>query len=211
MSEFCTVSVCAVDAARGRPPQQLTYHHFRVGALGQLGGYDQRNNAESAYQFGLGGDVGALSVDAIYAYAKDAVTLSNYTSGAPTPVTLKATLANVSAEVVAASYKWRQLDRVRRLRIRAPEFAERPVRRDGDGEWPNPHPKRRLPCRGSSQYLCESESLQVAWVAGKYSILSNLDLDAGYYYIEQNNYANAATKYNTAAAARRRVSAAART
>jgi len=58
---------------------------FRAGAETQLGGYDQRNNAESAYQFDLGGDFHGLSVNAIYVYAKDAVTLSNYTSGAPTP------------------------------------------------------------------------------------------------------------------------------
>jgi len=69
---------------------QLTYDRFRFGVLDQLGGYEQRNNAESAYQFDFGGDLGGLSVDAIYAYAKDAVSLSNYTSGAPTPDTLKA-------------------------------------------------------------------------------------------------------------------------
>lgn len=64
---------------------QATYRKVRFAAIGQAGGYEQRNNAESAYQFDLGGDLGGLSVDAIYAYAKDAVTLSNYTSGAPPP------------------------------------------------------------------------------------------------------------------------------
>ena len=35
--------------------------------------------------------------------------MSNYTSGAPTPDTLKATLADISAEVIAAKYKWHAL------------------------------------------------------------------------------------------------------
>ena len=88
---------------------QLAYGHFRAGALAQLGGFAQGNNAESAYQFDLGGDVGGLSIDAVYSYAEDAVALSNYTSGAPTPETLKATLTNINAGVVAAKYKWRAL------------------------------------------------------------------------------------------------------
>jgi predicted porin len=54
---------------------QVKYDRFRFSALSQLGGFEQRNNAESAYQAGLGADFGALSVDAVYAYAKDAVTL----------------------------------------------------------------------------------------------------------------------------------------
>ncbi len=39
--------------------------------------------------------------------------------------------------------------------------------------------------------------LQVVWLSGRYSILSNLDFNAGYYYISQNNFTNSTTKYNT--------------
>jgi predicted porin len=53
----------------------VAYKRFHAGAETQLGGFAQANNAESAYQFDLGGDFGALSVDALYAYAKDAATL----------------------------------------------------------------------------------------------------------------------------------------
>ncbi len=176
---------------------QLTYNRFRVGALGQLGGYDQRNNAESAYQFGLGGDFGGLSIDAIYAYAKDAVTLSNYTSGAPTPDTLKATLANVSAEVVAARYKWRAL-----TVFGGYEYARLSSPSDLFGATATAN-GQTLTLNGGYPAVVQANTyvnpkvLQVAWLAGKYTILSNLDLDAGYYYIEQNNYTNTATKYNT--------------
>lgn len=41
------------------------------------------------------------------------------------------------------------------------------------------------------------KALQVFWFGEKYSIFPNLDFDAGYYYIEQNDFTNPATKYNT--------------
>lgn len=176
---------------------QLAYKHFRAGALGQLGGYDQRNNAESAYQFAIGGDFGALSVDAVYAYAKDAVTLSNYTSGAPTPVTLKATLANVSAEVVAAKYKWRKLTvygGYENARLSSPGDL---FGATATGAGQTLTLNGGYPAVVQANVYVNPKNQQVAWLAGKYTILPNLDFDAGYYYISQNTYANAATKYNT--------------
>jgi len=180
---------------------QLAYDRFRFGALTQIGGYAQNNNAESAYQFDLGADVGKLSVDAIYAYAKDAVTLSNYTSGAPTPDTLKATLADVGAGVIAAKYKWRAL-----TVYGGYEYARLSSPSDlfGATATANGH---TLTLNGGYPAVIQANAYvnpkiqQVAWLGGKYSILPNLDFDAGYYYIEQNNFANAATKYNTGGSA----------
>jgi hypothetical protein len=175
----------------------LTYHGFRAGALGQLGGYEQRNNAESAYQFDLGGDLGKLSVDAVYAYAKDAVTLSNYTSGAPTPDTLKATLTNISAEVVAAKYKWNAF-----TFYGGYEYARLSSPSDLFGATATAN-GQTLTLNGGYPAVVQANTyvnpkvLQIAWIAGKYAILPNLDFDAAYYYINQNTFTNAATKYNT--------------
>jgi len=47
---------------------QVGYKGLRFGAMTQIGGYDQGNNAQGAYQFELGGDLGHFSVDAIYSY-----------------------------------------------------------------------------------------------------------------------------------------------
>ena len=176
---------------------QLTYNHLRAGALAQVGGYAQRNNAQGAYQFNLGGDLGKLSVDAVYAYAKDAVTLSNYTSGAPTPITLKATLANVSAGVIAAKYKWRAL-----TVYGGYEYARlsSPTNLFGATATAN---GQTLNLNGGYPAVIQANAYvnpkiqQVAWAGAKYSILSDLDLDAAYYYIAQNNFTNPATKYNT--------------
>jgi len=176
---------------------QLAYKHLRAGVLSQVGGYDQRNNAESAYQVDVGGDAGALSVDAVYAYAKDAVTLSNYTSGAPTPDTLKATLVNISAAVVGAKYKWHAF-----TFYGGYEYARLSSPSDLFGATATAN-GQTLTLNGGYPAVVQAnpyvnpKALQVAWLAGKYTILPNLDLDAAYYYAHQNTYTNAATKYNT--------------
>ena len=175
---------------------QLTYKHVRVGALTQIGGYDEGNNAESAYQFDLGGDLGNLSIDAIYSYAKDAVTLSNYTSGAPTADTLKATLVNINAGVLAAKYKWRAL-----TLYGGYEYARLSSPSDLFGATATAN-GQTLQLNGGFPAVVQANAyvnpkhLQVAWVGERYKLLSNLDLNAAFYYITQNNYTNAATKYN---------------
>jgi predicted porin len=175
---------------------QLTYDHFRAGVLGQIGGFGQSNNAQSAYQVDLGGDVGGFSFDAIYAYAKDGVTLSNYTSGAPTPDTLKATLANVSAGVIGAKYVWRAL-----TVFGGYEYARLTSPSDLFGATATAS-GQTLTLNGGYPAVVQANAYvnpkvqQVVWVGENYSILPNLDFGAGYYYIQQSNYANSATKYN---------------
>jgi len=176
---------------------QLTYDRFRFGALSQLGSYAQHNNAESAYQFDLGADLGGLSVDALYAYAKDAVSLSNYTSGAPTPDTLKATLANISAEAIAAKYRWHALTvygGYTYARLSSPsDLFGATATANGQTLTLN----GGYPAVVQANTYVNPKNLQIAWIAGKYSILPNLDFDAAYYYIDQNTYTNSATRYNT--------------
>ncbi len=180
---------------------QLTYNRFRASALTQLGGYAQTNNAESAYQFDLGGDFGGLSVDALYAYAKDAVTLSNYTSGAPTPDTLKATLANVDAGVLFAKYHWRQFTAFggyEYARLSTPsDLFHATATANGQTLTLN----GSYPAVVQANVYVNPKIQQVGWLGGRYSILSNLDFNAGYYYVTQNNYTNGATKYNTGGSA----------
>jgi predicted porin len=176
---------------------QMAYKSFHAGVLTQIGGYDQRNNAENAYQFELGGDVGALSVDAVYAYAKDAVTLSSYTSGAPTPDTLKATLADVHAGVIAAKYHWRALSV-----FGGYEYARLTSPSDLFGATATAS-GQTLTLNGGYPAVVQAnayvnpKNLQVAWLGQKYRLLPKLDFGAAVYYIEQNNFTNTATKYNS--------------
>jgi predicted porin len=175
---------------------QLAYDRFHAGALVQLGSFAQSNNAESAYQFDLGGDFGKLSVEALYSYAEDAVTLSNYTSGAPTPDTLKATLADVNAGVIAAKYHWRTLTvygGYEYARLSAPSnLFGATATASGETLTLN----GGYPAVVQANAYVNPKIMQIVWVGEKYSISSNLDFNAAYYYIDQNNYTNAATKYN---------------
>jgi hypothetical protein len=175
---------------------QVAYSGFRAGALVQVGGYEQGNGAESAYQFDLGGDIGGFSADAIYAHAKDAVALSAYTSGAPTPDTLKATLADINAGVIAAKYKWQALTLYggyEYARLSSPsDLFGATAAAAGSTLTLN----GGFPAVVQANAYVNPKDLQVLWVGGKYGILSNLDASVGYYREWQNTYANAATTYN---------------
>lgn len=176
---------------------QVAVNGFRAGALAQVGGYEQDNGSNGAYQFDLGADYAGFSVDAVYAYAKDAVKLGNYTSGAPTPDTLKATLADVNAGVIAAKYKWNAL-----TIYGGYEYARLSSPSDLYGATASAN-GQTLTLNGGYPGVVQAnayvnpDDLQVLWLGAKYGIRSDLDVSAGYYYEWQNNYTNYYTKYNT--------------
>jgi hypothetical protein len=185
---------------------QVAYNGFRAGGLVQVGGYDADNSSKEAAQADLGFDYAGLSVDAIYAYAQDAISLGTYGSvatfgvpaGDPTD-TLKATLQNISAEVIAAKYKWNALTLYggyehSDLSNPTDSWA---TAAEAAGLFMN-HLNGGYPGVIQSNAYPNDKILQVAWVGAKYGILSNLDAVAGYYYEWQNNYTGAITKYNTA-------------
>jgi predicted porin len=170
---------------------QVTYNGFRAGALAQIGGWSDGNGAREAYQADIGADIGGFSADAIYAYAKDAVALSAYTSGAPTPDTLKATLADINAGVIAAKYKWQAL-----TVYGGYEYARLSTPSDFGDYFPSATATSGntytlnggYPAVVQQNIYANPKDLQVVWVGGKYGILSNLDFVAGYYYAWQNDY-----------------------
>ncbi len=174
----------------------VTHDGVRVGALVQVGGYEQRNNAQSAYQVDLGGDVGGLSIDALFSHAKDVVALSNYTSGAPTPDTLKATLADIDAGEVGAKYRWRAL-----TVFGGYEYARLSSPSDLFGATATANGSTLtlnggFPAVVQANAYVNPKNLQVAWLGESYKIRSELSFGAAVYYITQNNYTNTATKYN---------------
>ena len=96
---------------------------IRLAALAQVGGYNQNNGSNGDYEGQIGGDIpigdfgwgtGALSLDAIYKWEKDAVNLS--LAGVPTnvnglpiapylPQTLTATISNNQSMMLASKYR----------------------------------------------------------------------------------------------------------
>jgi predicted porin len=82
---------------------------FRVASTRQLGGYNQGNGSDGAYEVQIGGDFGGLSADAIFSYVRDAVSLANWSTATKvaTPAemnTLKATLSNDTSVMLLAKY-----------------------------------------------------------------------------------------------------------
>src|SRR3981081_1437386 len=60
---------------------RVNVSHFRAAALWQFGGYEQNNASNGAYQFQVGADIptwgkGVLSLDAIYSYVRDSVSVA---------------------------------------------------------------------------------------------------------------------------------------
>jgi predicted porin len=175
---------------------QVAYNGFRAGAIVQVGGWDQGNGAQAAYQFDLGADYAGFSVDAIYAYDKDADYLSNYGPGHGD--TLKSTLADDNAFVLGAKYKWQAL-----TLYGGYEYA----RLSSPSDYAN-YVGNTSPLLGGVLGTVQTdayghgggnpEDLQALWVGAKYALLSNLDAAAGYYHVWQNDFANAA---NSAACA----------
>src|ERR1700729_426213 len=110
---------------------RVSYENFHGGALVQWGGYAQGNGTTGLYQGDVGADVanlfgGLLSVDIVGSYARNAVSLSNFTgtcatltkspskgqtactNGIPNfygPDDLKAKLSNNSGFMLLAKYK----------------------------------------------------------------------------------------------------------
>lgn len=180
---------------------QVAYNGFRAGALAQIGGYEQGNGSNGAYQFDIGADYAGLSIDGYYAYAKDAVKLGTY-GGSAIPAgdpsnTLQATLSDINAGVIAAKYKWNAF-----TIYGGYEYARLSNPSDTYGATASANGAFLNSLNGGYPAVVQKlayvtpEDLQVLWVGGKYGIRSDLDVAFGYYYEWQNNYTNAATTYN---------------
>ena len=187
---------------------RLNADGFRLAALWQFGGYAQNNASNGAYQFQAGADIptwrnDVLSVDAIYSYVRDSVSLalapgSNTASGVPispfSPQALTATISNNSAAMLVAKYKTGPLklyagyEHIRYAKPTDPETSFTDI---------------------ASKFLCQhcevfdntninnaafgvnglgNKTLQVIWFGNKYAVAEDLDVIAAYYHYIQNSY-----------------------
>ncbi|THD44416.1 MAG: porin [Bradyrhizobium sp.] len=186
----------------------INYNGFRAAAIGQVGGWAEGNGAQAAYQVDIGGDWNGFSVDAVYAYDKDAVKLGAF--GPPpvgAPNDLKATLADVNAGVIGAKYKVDKLtlySGYENARLSSPSNYANYVGNtyNFNDSWTNYPGVVQADAFGHG--TGKTEDLQVVWLGAKYGVLSNLDAAVGYYHEWQNNYdinPNAAKNGTTACAA----------
>jgi predicted porin len=183
---------------------QVSYNNVRAGALWQFGGYDQGNGSDGAYQFDAGFDYNRFSFDAIYSYARDAVSLSNYVPTTPGGDALpkgadlndlKATLADIRGVILAAKYSWDP--------FKFYGGYENALFTPPSDTYPNGFSTLGgytvLPGQVTATSYINHKVLQIAWVGAKYAVRPDLDLISGFYEGWQNNYTTPGTvcKANT--------------
>jgi predicted porin len=181
---------------------------FRAAALWQFGGYAQNNASNGAYQFQAGGDIstwgnGVLSVDAIYSFVKDSVSLSlapgtNDASGAPIPPflpqALTAQISNNNAAMLVGKYTSGPLKvyaGYEYIRYTAPSDPQTAFT-DIAGNF------ICFDCQAVNNTNINNtafgvnglgnKKFQVMWLGAKYALTENLDVIGAYYHYIQNSF-----------------------
>jgi predicted porin len=162
---------------------------YRAGAIWQFGGYDLGNGSNGAVQVDLGKDFDALSLDAVYSHARDAVALSLYGAN-PLPAgvgpnNLRATLANIDGGILAARYRtgpWTFYGGYEYAVFSPPDdpFA---------GGFQSLGGYTVLPGAVNATAYVNNKHLQVAWAGARFALRPDVDLVGAYYLAHQNDYA----------------------
>jgi predicted porin len=173
---------------------KVSYNNLRAAAIWQFGGYSLGNGTDGAYQFDVGADYAGFSFDAVYSYAKDAVSLGTYSNPGAVPAgfsfnDLKATLADINAGIIGAKYvngPYKLFGGYEYSRYSNPSdsYAANAVA-SGFGTLGD---YNVLPGATSITAYTNNKILQVAWVGASYAIRPDLDVTGAYYYAHQNNF-----------------------
>jgi predicted porin len=181
---------------------------LRGAALWQFGGYSQNNASRGAYQFQVGGDVspwgqGVLSVDAIYSFVRDSVSLalastSNDANGAPIPPflpqTLTATISDNEAVMLVAKYTNGPLkvfagyEHIRYMAPSNPQTAFSSISGDFLCQSCDAFNNTNINNTAFGVNGLGNKTLQVMWAGAKYAVTENLDVIGAYYHYIQNNF-----------------------
>jgi predicted porin len=174
---------------------------FRVGAMTQIGGYQENNATQGEYGLQIGKDFdlgasGKLSLDAIYTYDKGAVKSTALSGAAYTanPDTLGATISDDNSVMLLAKYS------VQKLKLFAGyEFIS----------FANPSDPMTtgftdiagiavLPQNINSAAFPNDEHLQIMWTGARYAFTKTLDAGIAYYHYDQNSYGKTYCDNNSA-------------
>jgi predicted porin len=182
--------------------------HFRAAALWQFGGYAQNNASKGAYQFQAGADIptwgkDVLSVDAIYSYVRDSVSLalpstSVDANGVPIPPflpqTLTATISDNSAVMLVAKYTHGPLkvyagyEYIRYTAPSDPQAAFTDIAGNFLCEGCQAFNNTNINNTAFGVNGLGNKILQVMWVGAKYAVTENVDAIGGYYHYIQDSY-----------------------
>ncbi len=186
---------------------------FRAAALWQFGGYAENNASNGAYQFQAGGDIstggkGVLSVDAIYSFVRDSVSLalapgSNDANGVPIPPflpqTLTATISDNRAVMLLAKYTdgplklYAGYEHIQYLAPSNPQTAFTDIAGSFLCQGCQTFNNTNINDTAFGANGLGNKTLQVMWAGAKYAVTENLDVIGAYYHYIQDSYFGTAT------------------
>jgi predicted porin len=168
-------------------------HWFRIGAMAQIGGYDQNNATMGEYgaQIGKDFDLGAsgkLSLDAIFTSDKDAVKSTMLAAGsaafAANPNTLGATVSDDDSVMLLARYTYQQLKVYGGYEFINFANPSDPLTSGFTDISGIPVLLSNISQTG----FVNDEHLQIMWTGARYAFTEQVDAGIAYYHYDQNSF-----------------------
>jgi hypothetical protein len=162
---------------------------FRLGAIYQIGGYENNNATQGMWGAQIGKDfdfgaAGKLSLDAIYTEDKGAVKAASLSAAQDlmVPGTLAATISDDNSLMLLAKYTYHQLriyGGYEYITFANPSTLATPGFIGIAG----------IPMEFLSQTTFDiNEHLQISWTGARYAISPTLDAGVAYYHYDQNSF-----------------------
>jgi predicted porin len=187
---------------------------FRAAGLWQFGNYTLDNPSNGAWEAQIGGDIrdfgpGVLSIDGIFTYAKDAVSLGissaagSLNAGVPIPPfaqgPLTATISNQTSVMALAKYatgplkvyfgyEWIQFAPPSDPQAFFTDIAGNPIGAIFANNTATSNLNYTAKC-GTG--VCSDKILQVVWTGAKYAVRDDLDVIGAYYHYDQDRFTTA--------------------
>jgi predicted porin len=186
---------------------RVNYGPLRASAIYQFGGYDLNNGSDGAVQVGAGGDIhdvagGTVSLDGIYSYTRDAVSISlaGNTLPAQLPQVLTATISDNTAWMALAryenspvklyaGYEWIQFAPPTNTQTSFTDIA-------GDPLCVNCSALNNTNIN-NTLYNFQDKVQQIAWAGARYALTDEWTLAAAYYQYWQNSFGAGASCSNS--------------
>jgi hypothetical protein len=168
------------------------YNLFRVGAIVQVGGYDNNNATQNEWGVSIGkdvnfGDAGKFSFDVIYTQDQGAIKAASLSAAqnAVNPGTLAATISDDQSVMVVGKYTYNQLKLYAGYEYITFANPSNPVTTGFTGIAGIPYAFINI----NQTNFINDEHLQISWVGARYAFTSTLDVGVAYYHYNQNSFA----------------------
>ena len=164
---------------------------FRLGAIYQVGGYENNNATQAMWGAQIGKDFdfgayGKLSVDAIYTEDKGAIAAAALSAAQNLkfPGTLAATISDDNSAMLLAKYTYQKLRLYAGYEYITFKNPSSPVTTGFTGIAGIPYAFPDI----TQTAFGINEHLQISWAGARYAITPTLDAGVAYYHYDQNSY-----------------------